>query len=202
MKSFRIFALVLVLMMFQSMSLASAPDMTLLDSIEGITYTYDDMEDQLSIKLEMPITELMAGTGSVLCPDILSLTYDNQDYYIFRLDMVSIDADACVDFKSVIIKVGETRYNFDVSASVINEDPYMEEALFPLTDDGIAMIEDILSTTEEVKVRFVGDTKSQDFVLTDPQREALQIIYNCYTTVGGLDQDLTFLDSFYPITVK
>lgn len=103
---------------------------------------------------------------------------------------------------SVIVKIGDNRYTFSngqTDATTV-DGIVLEDFNIPIKKELIPFMNDFIEhSSDEIKVRFVCDTKYYDFVLTNDMKSQILVIYDLYVTGNGTRErnlhDITECDS-------
>lgn len=90
--------------------------------------------------------------------------------------------------KSIIIKIGDNRYNFSncfTSKSQINDNTIMETIGIMMKRETVGFMNDLEEhRDEEIQVRING-TETIDFSLTDEMKNEILTLYDLYAQAGG-----------------
>lgn len=177
----------------------STVDMSALEALENFSYTFDKMENSISIKPKLSINSFFSS-GCAIMPNCLSTSIDGA-----RLTMLGIlfvyRGVSPIGLEKVIILVDDVRYSISFKSEKTNGDLSVESYVLGCGKIGLEMLSAIATTDGSVEVRFDGSSRNVDFVMSDLQVSSIRELYAAYVESGALEQDnLWMLDSVYPIT--
>ena len=102
----------------------------------------------------------------------------------------------------MIIKVGDTRYTFEVDRSTeVNGGKIYEGFTIALTDQTISLIENLRDNSGLAKYRMDGSKRDIDGSIVFSV-DALQKMYDAYVASGALFNNFSVLYSLFPVTIK
>ena len=107
---------------------------------------------------------------------------------------------------SIIVKIGDNRYTFSnaQTTSTAIDGIALESFSIPIKRELVSFMNDFSEhSDDEIKVRFVGDVKSYDFVLTDDMKNQISVLYDLYAQGGGTrDKNLRNITDVDPTIVS
>ena len=123
---------------------------------------------------------------------------DVYDFYYLDFNRTGSFASG---FNSVIVKIGDNRYNFSngQTDSTVSEGIVLESFSLPMKKELVPFMNDLAEhINDEIKVRFVGIYKDYDFALTYDMKLKILVMYDLYVAGNGTRnknlQDITDLD--------
>ena len=129
-----------------------------------------------------------------------SSLYLNDTYDFYYLDFNRTGSFAS-GFNSVIVKIGDNRYNFSngQTDSTVSEGIVLESFSLPMKKELVPFMNDLAEhINDEIKVRFVGIYKDYDFALTYDMKLKILVMYDLYVAGNGTLnknlRDITDLD--------
>lgn len=168
----------------------SAFNMSVFDGRQDVSISSDDMS---GTSLVFPRLGTIEDGGTYLSFDDGSRISVSASLQLTdSLDLCFLDFSHTGSFftglNSVIVKIGDNRYTFSNTQldSTIIDGIVLESFRVPVKRELTSFMDDFIEhSNDEIKIRFVGDIKNYDFVLTDDMKSRILTLYDLYAQGGG-----------------
>ena len=167
----------------------------------SISY-FDEMTGNVTASLtgDAYNSSVTFDNGALLTVDPTICLNDSFDYYRFNFNCLET---APIGMTSIIIKIGDNRYNFTNCATSLvplGDNAYWENIYFVLKRETVGFMNDFVKhRDEEIKVRINGTYTTLDFSLTDEMKNEILDLYALYDDGRGTRdanlRDITYTDS-------
>lgn len=151
---------------------------SILSSVPGFTFDYDEMDDHLGVYVSGKPADYQSG-DAYLNP---LLEGYGSDALFFQIVCAS-DSKFSETMTGAIFLVDGTRYVFEVPADVLGSG----FAYFPVGKTAADMIRSIIASTNPVKVRYEYRSGNVDFEMSAVQIEELGKLFTAFDAVGGTE---------------
>ena len=199
MKRFICLFLSAVLLMFLCVNaLGEEIDRSVFEDCEDATFAYDEREGGYVLKTTHSAADSVADWAGGLNLDMIMV----EDVCVLRMTMLVMNIGGDLPgFSEAVFHTDGYTYKIPVKmANDVSHAEYAAQAMrIALGETGVDLIEDILDSDEDVLVEYNGTQKNVHFVLSDSQREILEVMFALYAESGAIDQDVKVLNALYPI---
>lgn len=198
----RLTSLLLVLLLTVAGSSASASDFEPFNTLEGYFVDIDDINGEVWIEYSnLPALKAYAGRWPVYATLALESYYENGRWITLLQLYIGIEKGGA-DIDSMVISIDNIDYSYPGIASMDTGGNYIERVL-PIGAAALEMLEAMIATEGEVKVRFCTIRENHTFIMTDIQRQSIADLYHTYLNSALYDAAyLERVDSYYPLTVS
>lgn len=174
---------------------------------QDITVSSDSMTGQTTVAT----TSLLGTKGTVSVGwkesvDVFGAVSISDDFDIHSIVM-QYYADDWAFINEVIVKIGDTRYNFtnlNASRKVYSNATIRESVQIVAKSSTIPFMQDlIVNRDKEVRVRLCGKNKDIEFVMTDDMKNSLINLYNLFVAGGGTQSaNIKVIDTVDDVQVR
>lgn len=192
--------LALFLVMAGTSALAS--DFEPFNALEGYFVDYDDINGEVWIEYDnLPALKTYAGRWPVYASLALE-SYQINGEWITLLQLHAGIENGIGDIDEVIISINGTDYSFPGISGMDTGGNYFEQTL-PIGTAALEMLNEMITTENEVKICFCTVREGHSFTMTDAQLQSIADLYYAYLDSGLYDVAyLKLIESYYPLTIS